>query len=171
MNGLEIARYTLIPLAVLSFIIWLYYLLAKKNSESLTISPKINTQTFTQPKPDSHTESESNQKEQSIRIIHNIPKRQETGFKSKNYRIGHLAKLTSRTLDIKAHLSKLKSLPTAASKLRKMSKKSNSSYLKMLMKKEPKQKETQESIPALQRVSDISDKRAKIINKLRRIHH
>lgn len=172
MYSLEIASYTIIPLALFAIIIWLYYLLRKKNTESLTISPTTNQPKVMLQRPDTE-KSPDNRKGQTRHTLHHIvnrPNKDETTFKSRNYKIRRLAKLTTKTTDIKGHLSKLRALPTAASRLRKISKKGSSEYLKMLMRKDAKPGQKQAK-HALQRLSDIPDKRTKIINKLRKMHH
>ncbi len=101
--------------------------------------------------------------------------KKDTSFKTKNYKLRHLKKLLGIPTDITPHLEKIKDLHKDAplSRLRKISKKSKDDYLKLLMEagKNEEVKEETEKEDSMDKLSTLPDKRTKLINKLRRMHH
>lgn len=190
-DNLQLAFYTILPLALVAIIIFLYNLIKKnseKKSEGFAIDSLIAKEKQSQEAalPQQEPNESANrfwqleaQKEQSrhkmftvfidenkVGKVRQNPK--VHNFKNRNYKMKQVSRLVKKTPDINENLSKIKDLhkELPLSRLRKISKNPKEEYLGLLMKKEENTKKD-----SLKQLDSISDKRAKIMGKLRELHH
>ena len=176
-----LSLYVVISLTIVALIIIFFFLIKHREKEEEAVD-KLRKQEENEkkrkkpPKKLSATGTKKfwnieNLKEKSRHNVLNIFKPRKIGkdeFKSNNYKLKNLRKLSPMEIDINAHLSKIEGVhkDTPLSKLRKISKKSDGQYLKSLMEKEKQPEKTH----PLQKLESLTDKRKRIIDKIKKIH-